>query len=128
MAAFQCVTDELQLADPELGLEFNVVQREIQMGLSPTSSLRKFADRCGLAEVRDLASNLAQAERVGASLAKMLRTYTDTARQERQQAAEECAQKMALKILFPTLVFIVPAIFVVLLGPAALQMAKLFPK
>jgi tight adherence protein C len=127
-AAVQRVTDELQVVHPVLGLEMNIVQREMQLGLSAGDALRKFADRCGLADVRDLALVLLQSERFGASVAKALRTFTDAARTERQQRAEEMAQKAAVKVLFPTLLCIFPAIFIVLLGPAAYQISRLFAR
>jgi tight adherence protein C len=127
-AAMQKVTDELNVVHPILGLEMNIIQREIQLGLSAGESLMKFADRCGLADVRDLAMVISQSERFGASLTKALRNFTEAARHDRQQQAEERAQKAAVKILFPTLVCIFPAIFIVILGPAAFQMAKMFSR
>jgi len=127
-AAIQRVTDELESVHPELGAEMNVLQREIQLGLSPGESLKKLAQRCGLEEVRDLASTILQSEQYGASVAKTLRTYADSYRVERQLRAEEMAQKAAVKILFPTLLFIFPAIFIVILGPAAFQMANIFAR
>jgi tight adherence protein C len=127
-AAIQWVADELPAVHPDLGAEINIVEREMQLGLSAGEALRSFADRCGLSDVRDLASVVLQSERYGASVAKALRIYADTARQDRQQKAEESAQKASVKIVFPTLFCIFPAIFIVLLGPAAFQMAKLFSK
>jgi tight adherence protein C len=128
VAAFQRVAAELQAAHPALGAEMNILQREIQLGLSAGEALKKFGERCGLDDVRDLASVLLQSERYGASVVKALRTHAESGRVLRQQRAEEMAQKAAVKILFPTLLCIFPAIFIVLLGPAALQMAKLFAK
>jgi tight adherence protein C len=126
--AVQRVTDELQVVHPVLGFEMDLVRREMQLGLSAGDALRKFADRCGLADVRDLANVLCQSERFGAGVAKALRGYADSARLARQQKARETAQKASVQILFPTLLFIFPAIFIVLLGPAAFQMAKLFSR
>jgi tight adherence protein C len=128
MAAVQRVTGELQTVHPVLSMELNIVVREIQLGLSAGEALKKMGDRCGLADVRNLASILLQSERYGASLVKALRTHSDSWRQERQNQAEEIAQKAAVKILFPTLLCIFPAIFIVLLGPAAFQLADLFGK
>jgi tight adherence protein C len=128
VAAFQRVTAELQVVHPVLGAEMNIVQREIQLGLSPGAALKKLGERCGLADVRDLASVLLQSERYGASMVKAVRTYSESWRQERQNLAEERAQKAAVKILFPTLLCIFPAIFIVLLGPASFQIAQLFSK
>lgn len=127
-AGLQHLTDNLQTAHPELAMEMTIVQREMQLGLSAGDAIRKFADRCGLTDVRDLAIVLVQSERYGASLSKALRAHADNARLDRQQQAEEMAQKAAVKVLFPTLLFIFPAIFIVVLGPAAFQTAKLFSR
>jgi tight adherence protein C len=127
-AAFQRVTGEMQVVHPCLGAELNIIQREIAMGLSIGESIKKMGERCGLDDLRELASVLIQSERYGASAAKTLRTHAETWRQERQSRIEEQAQKAAVKILFPTLLCIFPAIFIVLLGPAAMQMANLFSK
>src|SRR5260370_24779633 len=125
-AAFQRVAGELQIVHPVLRAEMNIIQREINLGLSAGESLKKMGERCDLPDVRELASVLLQSERFGASMAKALRTHAESWRQERQQRIEELAQKAAVKILFPTLLCIFPAIFIVLLGPAAFQMATLF--
>jgi tight adherence protein C len=127
-AAFQRVTGELQIVHPLLGAEMSIVQREIQLGLSTGEGLKKLGERCGLDDVRELASVLIQSERYGASVVKALRMHADTWRQERQSRAEETAHKAAVKILFPTMLCIFPAIFLVLLGPAALQIATYFSK
>lgn len=125
-AAVACVTEEIQAAHPVLGAELVVVQREMQLGLSAGEAFRGLADRCNLAELRDLAAALIQSERYGASAAKTLRSYADSARADRQLWAEEVAQKAAVKIIFPMLLCIFPAMFIVLLGPAAFQMSRLF--
>ena len=127
-AAFQRVTGEVLLVHPLLGEEMSMMQREIQLGLSTGEALKKMGERCGLDDVRELASVLLQSERYGASVVKALRMHADSWRAERQQRIEELAQKAAVKILFPTLLCIFPAIFIVLLGPAAFQMATLFAK
>jgi tight adherence protein C len=77
--------------------------------------------RTDLEEIRSLSSVISQSERFGASLVKSLRVHAETLRLKRQQYAEERAQKAAIKILFPTLLCIFPAIFVVILGPAVFQ-------
>jgi tight adherence protein C len=127
-AAMQRVTGELHWAHPLLAGEMNIVQRKIALGMSPGEALKQFGDRCALEEVRDLAAVLLQSERFGASVVKALRIHADTSRQERQQRAEEKAQKASVKILFPTLLCIFPAIFIVLLGPAAFQIVAMFSK
>jgi tight adherence protein C len=128
MGALERVTAELQAAHPLLGAELTIVHREVQLGQSVGEAVRHFGERCGLEDIRSLASVFLQTERYGASVAKALRIHADTCRQERQQQAEERAQKAAVQILMPTLLFIFPAIFIVILGPAAFQIASLFAK
>lgn len=124
--ALQRLRGELQTVHPELTAELNVVEREVMMGVSAGEALRKLGERADLEELRSLASVLLQSERYGASVVKAMRVYADTLRNERQQRAEEQAQKAAVKILFPTLLCIFPAIFVVILGPAAYQIQAVF--
>jgi tight adherence protein C len=126
--ALQRITAELQLVHPALARELNIILREVQLGLSVGDGLKKFGDRCGLAEVRDLAGVILQAERYGTSSVKALRLHSESCRLERQQRAEEKAQRAAVKIMFPTLLCIFPAIFVVILGPAAYQIAEMFSR
>jgi tight adherence protein C len=127
-AAVTWVAEEIAQVHPLLGLEMQIVQREMQLGLSAGEAFRGFADRSGVSEARDLATTLLQSERYGASIAKTLRAYADGARQDRQLWAEEMAHKAAVKIMFPMLICIFPAMFIVLLGPAAYQMSALFSK
>jgi tight adherence protein C len=122
-AGLQRVTAEMQVVHPALAWELHIIQREVQLGLSVGDAVKKFGDRCNLAEVRELAAVLLQSERYGVGCVKALRLHSDTCRQQRQQRAEEKAQKAAVKILFPTLLCIFPAIFIVILGPAAYQIA-----
>lgn len=122
--ALRRVTAELQTAHPLLSAEMNIVQREILLGLSPGEALRKFAKRSDLEELRSLAAVLLQSERFGASTIKALRTHADILRQKRHQRAEERAQKAAVKIIFPTLLCIFPAIFIVILGPAIFKIME----
>jgi tight adherence protein C len=123
-AALKRVSSELKTAHPELAMELNIAQREIQFGRTPGEALQQMGIRSDLEEVRSLASVITQAERFGASLVKSLRVHSETLRHKRQQHAELMAQKAAIKILFPTLLFIFPAIFVVILGPAVFQILE----
>jgi tight adherence protein C len=127
-AALQRVTAELQIAHPALAREMNIILREVQLGLSVGEAMKKFGERCGLDEVRELAAVLLQSERYGTASVKALRLHSETCRQQRQQRAEERAQKAAVKILFPTLLCIFPAIFIVILGPAAYQIVAMLSK
>jgi tight adherence protein C len=124
--ALRRVAAELKSAHPLLAGEFNIVQREIQLGQSTGEAMTHLSERSDLEEIRSLAAVITQADRFGASLVKSLRVHADTLRLKRQQRAEEMAQKAGTKILFPTLLFIFPAIFVVILGPAAIQIAEMF--
>lgn len=126
--AMQRVTAELNSAHPLLGAEMDLVQREMMLGVSVGEGMQKLAARSDLEELRNLASVLVQSERYGTSVVKALRIHADTLRQQRQQRAEELAQKAAVKILFPTLLCIFPAIFIVILGPAAFQIMAIFAR
>jgi len=125
-AAIKRVADELRAAHPVLGGELRIVDREIQLGRNPGEALLNFSQRTDLDEVLSLSSVVGQSERFGASLVKSLRSHSDTMRIKRKQKAEEKAQKAATKILAPTLLFIFPAVFVILLAPAAIQVSAIF--
>jgi tight adherence protein C len=125
-AAIRRVAGELRTAHPLLAAELNIVQREIQLGLSTGEALGQFAERTDLEEVRTLGSLILQTERFGASLVKALRVHAETLREKRLQYAEEMAQKAAVKVIFPTALCIMPALFIVILAPAAIQMFALF--
>jgi tight adherence protein C len=127
-AAMQRVTAELQSAHPLLGEEMDLVQREMILGVSAGEGLQKLASRSDLDDIRHLASVVLQSERYGASIVKALRIHAETLRQQRQQRAEEMAQKASVKILFPTLLCIFPAVFIVIIGPAAFQLAAIFSR
>jgi tight adherence protein C len=126
--ALRRVTDELQTAHPLLGDEFAIIQREMLLALSPGEALHKFAVRCDLQEARNLASVVLHTERYGVSMVQAMRIEVDAMRLQRQQRAEEMAQKAAVKILFPTLLFIFPAIFVVVVGPAIYSIIDSFAR
>jgi tight adherence protein C len=119
--ALRRVAEELRAAHPLLASELYIVQREVQMGRSEGEAMRQFADRTDLEEMRSLAAVITQAERFGAGLVKALRVHAETLRTKRLQYAEEMAQKAATKMLFPTVFFILPGIFIVILGPAVIQ-------
>lgn len=121
-AALQRITGELEGVHPLLAFELKIVQREVQIGHPLGDALRTLAARTDLDDIRNLAAAIKNAERFGSSMVKTLRTFGDTLRVRRQQKAEEMAQKAGTKILFPTLLFIFPAIFLIILGPAAIQL------
>jgi tight adherence protein C len=125
-SAMQRISEELRTAHPALAGELLIVQREVQLGLPDSEAIKHMADRTDLGELRSLVTVISQSERFGASLVKGLRVLAETLRLDRRQHAEEMAQKAGTKILFPTLLFIFPAIFVVILGPAFFQIVRAF--
>jgi tight adherence protein C len=127
-AGLRRISTELRTAHPVLAAELAIVQREVQLGRTSGEAMRKMGERCDLEEVRSLASVVLQAERLGASLVKSLRVHSETLRIKRFQQAEEQAAVAATKILFPTILFILPAVFVVVLGPAAYNLLEVFGK
>jgi tight adherence protein C len=125
-AALRYVADDLRTAHPLLADELHIVQRSVQLGLTPGESLRHLAERTDLEEIGSLASVIIQADRLGASLVKSMRAHADSLRVKRRQRAEEMAQKAGTKILFPTIIFIFPALFVVILAPGLIQLSEMF--
>jgi tight adherence protein C len=124
----QCVSDELRIAHPEFAGELNIVQRDISLGVTVDASLRRFAVRSGCDGVGALAKFVREAQRLGTQLTEALRLHADMLRTQRENAAEETAQKAAVKILIPTLFLILPAVFIVLAGPAVIQIQQVFAK
>ncbi|HEV8004088.1 MAG TPA: type II secretion system F family protein [Planctomycetaceae bacterium] len=124
--ALQRVTDELTLAYPLLSGEMAIVQRQMELGATPDLALRSFAERSDLSPLYTLSTLIEQARRFGTSVTDALRTQAEMLRYQREQRAEELAQKASVKILFPTLLCIFPAIFVVLVGPAAVLLYEKF--
>ena len=127
-STIQRVGDELQFAHPVLAGELGIVQRETELGVSIDVALRRLADRTGYEGVRPLSTFIREAQRHGSDLADALRIHADMLRSQREADAEEAAQKAAVKILIPTLLLILPAVFVVLAGPAAIRVQEAFSK
>jgi tight adherence protein C len=124
--ALRRVALELRAAHPLLASEFDIIQREVQLGRSNGEALRCFAERSDLEEIRSLAGVVLQSERLGASLVKALRVHAETLRDKRLQEAEEMAQKAAVKILFPTVLCIFPALCIVTMAPSVYMVADMF--
>ena len=123
-AAFQRVGDEMRPVHPILAEELQLVTLESQMGIPRSEALTNLSTRTGLDEMRSLVAIINQAERFGTSIARALRNQSDALRVKRRQAAEERAQKTTVKLMAPLILFIFPAILVVLAGPAALKMIE----
>ena len=121
-AAMRRVAEELKNAAPEVCLELNAANMQMQMGRPRREVLRDLGIRTGVDDMRSLAAILIQADRFGSSIAQALRVQSDSMRIKRSQMAEEKAAKTAVKMLFPLVLFIFPGIFVVLVGPAAIML------
>jgi tight adherence protein C len=125
-AAWRRVADELRRAYPSLWKELKLVEQEAEIGRPMNEAIQRCAERTGLDELMSLASVVRQAERLGTELALPMRNLSDTLRLQRVQRAEETAHKTATLIMFPTLLFIFPGVFGVLLGPMIVQVMKIF--
>jgi tight adherence protein C len=104
--------------------EFGLLLSEIRMGESRQTALKNMATRTGAQELKSFVRAVVQADQLGISLGRILRVQAADSRLRRQAAAEEKAMKAPIKMLFPTVLFIFPAMFVVLLGPALMQIIK----
>jgi tight adherence protein C len=118
--------EELSNAQPELCDELTVVVLEQRAGRPRAEAWKHLAERTGVDSLRNLVSMLVQSEQLGTSIAKTLRIHADTLRTQRVQAIEEQAAKTSVKLVFPLVFFIFPALFLVVLGPAVLIMIDSF--
>ena len=125
-AALLRVSDEMQTVYPALSEEFQIATVETQMGVPRGEALAKMAARAAVQEMKALVATITQAEKLGTSIAKALRSQAESLRTKRRQRAEERAQKTAVKLLLPLILFIFPTIFIVLAGPAAIQLMETF--
>jgi tight adherence protein C len=115
---------DIREASPELARELALANLQIRAGSPREEALRGLAERTGLREIRMLVTTLIQTDRFGTSVARSLRVHARSLRGERRQAAEEAAAKTAIKMVFPLVFCIFPALFVVILGPGLLQMLQ----
>jgi tight adherence protein C len=126
--AMQVVSRELRHTHRDIADEFGLVNLEMRAGESRAGALRHLAERTGEPGVRQLVGILIQADRFGTSTAEALRTHSDFMRIKRRQEAEERANKVGVKLVFPIFFFILPAMLVVAAGSGILQVVKyLFP-
>ena len=123
-AALARVGNEIGLKSPVLAEELQLVTLELRAGSSKEKALRNLALRTGVEDVDALAKMLIQAERFGTSIGTALRVQSEQLRTRRRQLVEEKAAKIATKLLFPLIFCIFPALLVVLLGPAVLQIMR----
>jgi tight adherence protein C len=123
-AAMRKVTDEMKTHAKVISEEFALANLQLQMGRPRREVLHDLGIRTGVDDVKALAAILIQADRFGASIAQALRVQSDSMRTKRRQIAEEKAAKTAVKLIFPLVLFIFPAVFVVLVGPAAILIQR----
>ena len=126
--ALQRVGEELEFAYPDLAEELRLVNLELRAGKGRVEALRNLGDRTGVDDLASLCTMLIQTDKFGTSVAQSLRVHSETLRTKRRQRAEEAAAKTGVKMVFPLVLCIFPAIWVVTIGPAAIRFVTvLFP-
>lgn len=118
------VAGEIRNLSEALAEELSMVNLEIRAGTSRSDALRNLGTRTGIDDVEALVSTLIQTDRFGTSVGRALRVQAGTLRQKRRQRAEEAAAKTTIKLIFPLVLFVFPALFVVILGPAVIQVIQ----
>jgi len=124
-AAFIKITEEFRLSSPALSEEFDIVNREMVAGKPRQEALRALTERTGVEDVKSLVAMLVQTEKLGTSLAQSLRVHSDSLRMRRRQKAEEAAAKTTIKLVFPLVFLMFPALFIVILGPGVIHVINL---
>ncbi len=118
------VAQEIGHVSPVLGEQLELTNLEIRAGTPRDEALRNLGERTGVEDIQSFVGMLIQTDRFGTSIADALRVHADVLRTKRRQRAEEAAAKTAIKMLFPLVFFIFPAMFVVILGPAVIQVIR----
>jgi tight adherence protein C len=119
--AIKIVATESERQGQDIGRELSLVASEISAGATLGQALRNLADRTTVEDIRPLAATLIQSEQLGGQIAPALHASSDALRMRRRLRAEEAAQKTTIKILFPLVLFILPAMLMVIIGPAVIQ-------
>jgi tight adherence protein C len=122
--AIKIVGSESARQKQEIGAELSMVSAELSAGSSLGQALKSFADRTAVEDIKPLAATLVQSEKLGAQIGPALRSISDTMRTTRRLRAEEAAAKTTVKILFPLVLFILPAMMSVIVGPAMIQIMR----
>ncbi len=123
-AAINRVGDEVKGISKDFYSELQLTNAEMRTGIPREMALKNLGERTGVQNVKALTGLMIQSERMGASIAQSMRVHASFLRVKRGQMAEEMAAKLPVKILFPMLFFIFPAIFIIILGPAVIQTTK----
>jgi tight adherence protein C len=124
-AAMLKVCEELKDVHPDISKEFELANLEIRVGRERSEALRNLADRSGVEDLNSLVGMLIQADRFGTSIARAVRVYSDSLRTKRRQRAEQSAQKAAFKLLLPLGALLFPTMFIIILGPALLNISDM---
>jgi tight adherence protein C len=122
------VADEIEHVSPVMSEQLSMVNLEMRAGTPRDEALKNLANRTGLSDIRALVNMMIQTDRFGTSVADALRVHSDTMRTKRRQRAEEAAAKTTIKLVFPLVLFVFPAMFVVVIGPSALAIYRTFSK
>jgi tight adherence protein C len=122
--AIQRVGEEIAFAHGDLSDELRLVNLELRAGKGRSDALKALADRTGVDDLASLTAMLIQTDKFGTSVAQSLRVHAETMRTKRRQRAEEAAAKTGVKMVFPLVFCIFPAIFVVTIGPAAIKFVQ----
>lgn len=123
-ATISRVGEEMKLRNPIVSDEFGLMGLELRAGKLRRDAMRNLAARTGLDDVKSLMTLLTQTDKFGTSVAQALRVHSDSMRTRRYQRAEELAAKLPVKLIFPLVLFIFPALFVVIIGPAAIRVIR----
>jgi len=117
---------ELEISHPELAEELRVINTEVRAGKPRLEAFRNFAQRTGVEDVRSLVSMLTQTDRFGTSIGDALRVHSETSRTKRRQEAEERANKVGVKLVFPLALCLFPALYIVCFGPVVVKVYHAF--
>jgi len=124
--AWNAVSDEVRRVSPVLADEMALTNLEIHLGADRASAMRHMAQRTGSEQINALVGTLVQSERFGTALAEALKVFAESMREAREARAAEAAEKMGLKMLFPMIAFILPAILIVMGGAAVIKIIHMF--
>ena len=119
-------SNELAITHPDLAYELRLITTEIRAGKPRLEAFKNFAARTKVDDVQSLVALLVQTDKFGTSVAQALRVHAETSRTKRRQNAEERAGKLGVKLVFPLVLFLFPALYVVILGPAVISFVRVF--
>ena len=122
-ATINRVSEEIRIISPDLYVELQVTSGELRAGIPRYLALKNLGTRTEVQSLKSLVGMMVQSDKMGASISQGLRTHAEYIRTQRSQKAEEIAAKLPVKILFPMMLFILPALFIVIIGPAALKIS-----